>query len=104
MYVKTLLVTVTTAGTPVALTSDVAISCNSFMVKQFYGNAAGSGYVGVSGLVKASGVNVIYDLTVATASFVSPGSQPGSNIHRLADYFLDCDVSGMKFLVTYWVY
>jgi len=77
--------------------------CSSFLVKQLYGNAAGSGYVGLSNLTKATGVGVIYDLAVITASFTSPGPYPGQNPNRLADYFLDADVGGMKFLVTWWV-
>lgn len=117
MTVTTALVTVVTAGTPVQIpvpTIATAISSgrvNSFMVTQLP-NQAGQGYIGCStitgpggvALNKTTGAGVIYALANAQASWATPGSMPGMNIHNPAEYALDHDTSGSKFLVTYWIY
>lgn len=97
------IVTVTTAGTIVPLTTDQSISVNQIFIQPHPSNGIGPYYVGNSTLVASTKVGVIYILQGVSDSFSQPQSQNSMNQLSPANYFLDSVNSGDKFLVTWWI-
>ncbi len=97
------IITVASAGTPVALTTDHSISVNQIFIQPHPSNGAGPYYVGNANLVVSTLVGVIYMFSGVTDSFSFPQSQTGNNQISPADYRLDSSNSGDKFLVTWWI-
>lgn len=94
-------VTVATPGTPVQLP---AARAKSLLIVAWKGNQAASyGYLGLSGLNKTNGDNVITPIASVDGSFSIEGIDAMGNKIRVDDYFIDADVAGSVFLVTYWV-
>lgn len=96
------IITVTTAGTPVALTTDKSISVNAMYIIPHPSNGAGPYYIGNSTLNVSTFAGIIAILAGTTDSFSQPQSQSGNNQLSLADYYVDVTTSGDKFLVTTW--
>lgn len=97
------IVTVTTAGTPVALTTDKSISVNAIWIEPHPDNGAGPYYLGSSALVVSTRVGLVHVFSNIGEAFSWPQSQSGNNQISPAEYKVDVTTSGDKFLVTWWI-
>lgn len=98
-------VTVTTAGTPVRLTANT-LNCNSVFFSTISGQSGQQMYIGLSGLVKATLVNVLRVLQKPVATPASLDNWPiicevGQSPLDLSTIFIDADTSGDSLLVSY---
>ena len=95
------IVTVATAGTPVQL-PDTPQGIRPYMMYiQAHQSNTADGYLGLSGLTKATGVAVIKRLDAAVGDFLLYTNEPKDNF-SVREYWLDADANAQKFLVTYW--
>lgn len=95
-------ITVTSAGTPVRATA-TATPCFAVIFTPVAGNA-GATHVGISTLVKSTGVGVIKTLLKPGATGVSDElriTAPEGNLLNAADYYVDADTSADAVLVSY---
>jgi len=95
LQLETELVTVTTAGTPVHCS--LASACTAFRAKNPH-TQTGWAYIGVLGMVKASGVNVIDDIAVDRSFEI--GVQAGEESIDPSKFYFDADTDGQIILVT----
>lgn len=103
MLATTILVTVTTSGTPVRITTNQAISAQGIFIKPFSGNTDGTiCYFGLSGLDKNTGDRLIADFQAPSDSFAKECAN-GVNGLTPADYWVDASADAQKLLFTYWV-
>lgn len=97
-------VTVTTAGTPVRVTS-TKTTCQSVLIQAMPTNA-GLAYVGLSGMDKSAGTGVLGiigkpsadEVVVPSVSFSIPLAPAGIN---LADLYIDADDNNAAVLISY---
>ena len=98
-------VNVTTPGTPVPLSTDPTLRASKIFFQVIPG-LTGKGYIGKSGMVRATLAKVIRVLWPNSAGgfsdsfFLESGSD--SDVLNLAEYYIDMDVAGEGLLVTYW--
>ncbi len=97
------IVTVTTAGTPVALTTDQSISVDALFIQPHPDNGNGPFYIGNTSLVVSTRVGLIYVFPGVTDFWTMPQAQNGANQLSPANYKLDGSNDGDKFLVTWWI-
>lgn len=98
-------IAVTTAGTPVQVTSDATIMASAIRIQAVPANT-GAMHVGVAALVKATGVGVVASLAIPGAgqpAAVELATGDGCNSLRLADYWVDAAVNAEGVYVAYWV-
>ena len=98
-------VTVAAAGTPVRFSS-VVINCNAVYISTIAGQVGQQMYVGLSGLVKATLVNVLRVLqkpvaTPATLDSFMFQSNVSAGPIDLSTLFVDADTSADAILVSY---
>src|SRR5712692_6870314 len=98
-------VNVATPGTPVQLSTDTTLRASKIFFQVIPG-LTGKGYIGKSGMVRATLANVIRVLWPNTAggfsdSFFLESNQDADSLN-LSEYYVDMDVAGEGLLVTYW--
>ena len=98
-------INVTTPGTPVPLSANPTARASKIFFQVIPG-LTGKGYIGKSGMVRATLANVVRVLWPNTSGGFSDSfyieSQADSDVLNLAEYFVDMDVAGEGLLVTYW--
>ena len=98
-------INVTTPGTLVPLSSNPNARASKIFFQVIPG-LTGKGYVGKSGMVRATLANVIRVLWPNSAGGISDSffleSQSDSDVLNLSEYYIDMDVAGEGLLVTYW--
>ncbi len=98
-------INVTTPGTPVPLSANPTARASKIFFQVIPG-LTGKGYIGKSGMVRATLANVVRVLWPNTSGGFSDSfyieSQADSDVLNLAEYFVDMDVPGEGLLVTYW--
>jgi len=98
-------VNVTTPGTLVPLSTDPTLRVSKIYFQVIPG-LTGKGYIGKTGMVRATLSKVIRVLWPNSAGgfsdsfFLESGSD--SDLLNLAEYYIDMDVAGEGLLVTYW--
>jgi hypothetical protein len=95
-----------TPGTPVPLAASYT-PCNMVLFQQTPGQT-GNVYVGVAGMVKATGVGVIYAFLPASAAGLTdtktiPASGELADAVDLEALFIDADTAGQGLFVSYQV-
>ncbi|HVP45409.1 MAG TPA: hypothetical protein VMT32_02455 [Bryobacteraceae bacterium] len=98
-------VTVATPGTLVPLSTDPTLRASKIYFQVIPG-LTGKGYIGKSGMVRATLVKVIRVLWPNSAGGISDSffleSQDDADVLNLSEYYIDMDVAGEGLLVTYW--
>jgi hypothetical protein len=98
-------VNVATPGTLVPLSTNTSLRASKIYFQVIPG-LTGKGYIGKSGLVRATLVNVIRVLWPNSAGGFSDSffleSAADSDVLNLSEYYVDMDVAGEGLLVTYW--
>ena len=98
-------VNVATPGTLVQLSADPKARASKIFFQVIPG-LTGKGYIGKSGLVRATLTNVIRVLWPNSAGGFSDSflleSYQDSDVLNLSEYYIDMDVAGEGLLVTYW--
>jgi len=98
-------INVATPGTPVRLSSDPTARATKIYFQVVPG-LTGKGYIGKSGMVRATLVNVIRVLWPNSAGGFSDSfyleSQQDTDVLNLSEYYVDMDVAGEGLLVSYW--
>ena len=98
-------VNVTTPGTMVPLSTNTSLRAAKIFFQVIPG-LTGKGYVGKSGMVRATLANVIRVLWPNASGGFSDSfyieSQQDSDVLNLSEYYIDMDVAGEGLLVTYW--
>jgi len=98
-------VSVTTPGTPVALSTDPTLAASKLFFQVIPG-LTGKTYVGVPDMTKGTLAGVARILWPNASGGISETfyveSQDGTNSIRLEDYAIDADVAGEGLLITYW--
>jgi hypothetical protein len=98
-------VNVATPGTLVQLSSDTTLRASKIFFQVIPG-LTGKGYVGKSGMVRATLAKVIRVLWPNSGGGFSDSffleSQQDSDALNLSEYYVDMDVAGEGLLVTYW--
>jgi|SRR5690242_12231205 hypothetical protein len=98
-------VNVATPGTPVPLSADHTARASKIYFQVIPG-LTGKGYVGKTGMVRATLANVIRVLWPNSSGGFSDSfyieSQQDSDVLNLADYYIDMDVAGEGLLISYW--
>ena len=98
-------VNVATPGTPVALSADPAVRAAKILFQVIPG-LTGKGYIGKSGMVRATLANVIRVLWPNASGGISDAflleSKQDSDVLNVSSYFIDMDVAGEGLLVSYW--
>jgi len=98
-------VTVATPGTLVPLSTDPTLRASKIYFQVIPG-LTGKGYIGKSGMVRASLAKVIRVLWPNSAGGISDSffleSQDDADVLNLSEYYIDMDVAGEGLLVTYW--
>lgn len=100
-------VTVTSAGTPVRLTTNEStpsarLGCHAFMVESLSTNT-GKIFIGTSGMNKTTLAGVVAILAIPTSNILpvfTVGFSGAPNAFNLADYYVDADNSGEAVLVS----
>jgi hypothetical protein len=98
-------VNVATPGTPVPLSADPTLRAAKILFQVIPG-LTGKGYIGKSGMVRATLANVIRVLWpnpsggISDAFFIE--SQDDADVLNVSSYFIDMDVAGEGLLVSYW--
>ena len=92
MQIKTLgKIVVTTAGTPVPVTSDPTLVAHRILVSPVTGSK--TVYLGIAGMVKATGVGVIKEILqpalTGAADYFELSCETGTNVFRASDLYLD---------------
>ena len=98
-------VNVATPGTPVPLSADPSIRAAKILIQVIPG-LTGKGYVGKSGMVRATLANVIRVLWPNASGGISDAflieSQQDADVLNVSTYYIDMDVAGEGLLVSYW--
>jgi|SRR5690349_24544216 hypothetical protein len=98
-------INVATPGTPVPLSADPKLRAAKIFFQVIPG-LTGKGYVGKSGMVRATLANVVRVLWPNASGGFSDSfyieSQQDSDVLNLAEYYVDMDIAGEGLLVTYW--
>jgi hypothetical protein len=98
-------VNVATPGTLVPLTTNTSLRASKIYFQVIPG-LTGKGYIGKSGMVRATLVNVIRVLWPNSSGGFSDSffieSSEDSDVLNLSEYYIDMDVAGEGLLVTYW--
>jgi hypothetical protein len=98
-------VNVATPGTLVPLTTNASLRASKIYFQVIPG-LTGKGYIGKSGLVRATLANVIRVLWPNSAGGFSDSffleSGEDSDVLNLSEYYIDMDVAGEGLLITYW--
>ena len=98
-------VNVTTPGTLVQLSTNTSLRASKIYFQVIPG-LTGKGYIGKSGLVRATLANCIRVLWPNSAGGFSDSffleSGEDSDVLNLSEYYIDMDVAGEGLLVTYW--
>jgi len=98
-------VNVVTPGTLVPLSTNTSLRASKIYFQVIPG-LTGKGYIGKSGLVRATLANVIRVLWPNSAGGFSDSffleSGDDSDVLNLSEYYVDMDVAGEGLLVTYW--
>jgi hypothetical protein len=98
-------VNVATPGTPVPLSTDPTARASKIYFQVIPG-LTGKGYIGKSGMVRATLANVVRVLWPNSGGGFSDSffleSQHDADILNLAEYYVDMDVAGEGLLVSYW--
>ena len=100
MQVNSIKVTVTTAGTPVRVTTDDSIVANRIMVSGLPDNS-GLAYFG-NALLNTTSLAGLINGPLAAKVQTELIDHPGSNGFRLSDFWVDAAVNGEGALVTYY--
>jgi hypothetical protein len=98
-------INVATPGTLVPLSANTTLRASKIFFQVIPG-LTGKGYIGKSGMVRATLANVIRVLWPNTAggfsdSFFLESNQDADSLN-LSEYYVDMDVAGEGLLVTYW--
>ena len=98
-------INVATPGTLVPLSTNTSLRASKIYFQVIPG-LTGKGYIGKSGMVRATLANVIRVLWPNTSggfsdSFFLESNQDADSLN-LAEYYVDMDVAGEGLLVTYW--
>ncbi len=98
-------INVATPGTLVPLSANSTLRASKIFFQVIPG-LTGKGYIGKSGMVRATLANVIRVLWPNTAggfsdSFFLESNQDADSLN-LSEYYVDMDVAGEGLLVTYW--
>jgi hypothetical protein len=98
-------VNVATPGTIVQLSSNTSLRASKIFFQVIPG-LTGKGYIGKSGMVRATLANVIRVLWPNSGGGISDffflESRQDSDVLNLAEYYIDMDVAGEGLLITYW--
>ena len=98
-------VNVATPGTPVPLSADPTVRAAKILFQVIPG-LTGKGYIGKSGMVRATLANVIRVLWPNPSGGISDSfmieSREDSDVLNVAEYSIDMDVAGEGLLVSYW--
>jgi hypothetical protein len=98
-------VNIATPGTLVPLSTDATARASKIFFQVIPG-LTGKAYVGKSGMVRATLVNVIRVLWPNASGGISDSfmieSKQDSDVLNLASYYIDMDVAGEGLLVSYW--
>lgn len=98
-------VNVATPGTPVPLSADPTVRAAKILFQVIPG-LTGKGYIGKSGMVRATLANVIRVLWPNPTGGISDSfmieSREDSDVLNVAEYSIDMDVAGEGLLVSYW--
>lgn len=98
-------VNVATPGTPVPLSTDPTARASKIYFQVIPG-LTGKGYIGTSGMVRATLVNVVRVLWPNSGGGFSDSffleSQGDGDVLNLSQYYIDMDVAGEGLLVSYW--
>jgi len=98
-------VNVATPGTPVPLSADPALRAAKILFQVIPG-LTGKGYIGKSGMVRATLVNVVRVLWPNASGGISDAflieSQQDADVLNVSSYYIDMDVAGEGLLVSYW--
>ena len=98
-------ITVATPGTLVQLSTNTSLRASKIYFQVIPG-LTGKGYIGKSGMVRATLANVIRVLWPNASggfsdSFFLESHQDADSLN-LSEYYIDMDVAGEGLLVTYW--
>jgi len=98
-------VNVATPGTLAPLSTDPTKRASKIFFQVIPG-LTGKGYIGKSGMVRATLANVIRVLWPNSAGGFSDSfyieSQQDADVLNLSEYYIDMDVAGEGLLITYW--
>ena len=98
-------INIATPGTPVPLSTDPTARASKIFFQVIPG-LTGKGYIGKSGMVRATLANVMRVLWPNSSGGFSDSfyiqSQQDSDVLNLSEYYVDMDVAGEGLLVTYW--
>ena len=98
-------VNVATPGTPVPLSADPTVRAAKILFQVIPG-LTGKGYIGKSGMVRATLANVIRVLWPNPTGGISDSfvieSREDSDVLNVAEYSIDMDVAGEGLLISYW--
>jgi hypothetical protein len=98
-------VNVAVPGTLVPLTTNTSLRASKIYFQVIPG-LTGKGYIGTSGLVRATLANTIRVLWPNPSGGISDSfyleSQSDSDVLNLASYYIDMDVAGEGLVITYW--
>ncbi len=98
-------INVATPGTLVPLSANLTARASKIFFQVVPG-LTGKGYIGKSGMVRATLAQVVRVLAPNPSSGFSESffleSQGDSDVLNLAEYYIDMDVAGEGLLVTYW--
>jgi len=98
-------VNVATPGTPVPLSADPTVRAAKILFQVIPG-LTGKGYIGKSGMVRATLANVVRVLWPNASGGISDDflieSQQDADVLNLSTYYIDMDVAGEGLLVSYW--
>ena len=98
-------VNVATPGTPVPLRADPTVRAAKILFQVIPG-LTGKGYIGKSGMVRATLANVIRVLWPNASRGISDAflieSRQDSDVLNVSNYYIDMDVAGEGLLVSYW--
>jgi len=98
-------VNVATPGTPVPLSTDPTARASKIYFQVIPG-LTGKGYIGKSGMVRATLANVVRVLWPNSGGGFSDSffleSQQDADVLNLSQYYVDMDVAGEGLLVSYW--
>jgi len=98
-------VNVATPGTPVPLSADPTVRAAKILIQVIPG-LTGKGYIGKSGMVRATLANVVRVLWPNASGGISDAffieSQDDADVLNLSAYYIDMDVAGEGLLVSYW--
>ena len=98
-------INVATPGTPVPLSADPTLRASKIFFQVIPG-LTGKGYIGKSGMVRATLAKVLRVLWPNASGGFSDSvfleSNADSDVLNLSEYYIDMDVAGEGLLVSYW--